>query len=148
MKVLLALPCLILYDPMNCSPVQPSSVPGILQARILEWVAIPFSRGSSWPRDQTSLLHWQTDSLIWATKEIHLGLICVWMSSTLWVVCTGMLSHFSCVCLFAILWTIACQCLLSMGFTKQEYCLDTWLLAHYVIQWVSFSKYMLQWLTK
>ena len=29
-----------------------SSVHGILQARILEWVAIPFSRGSSWPRDQ------------------------------------------------------------------------------------------------
>ena len=37
---------------MDCSP--PSfSVHGILQARILEWVAIPFSRGSSWPRDQT-----------------------------------------------------------------------------------------------
>ena len=30
-----------------------SSVRGILQARILEWVAIPFSRGSSWPRDRT-----------------------------------------------------------------------------------------------
>ena len=30
-----------------------SSVHGILQARILEWVAIPFTRGSSWPRDQT-----------------------------------------------------------------------------------------------
>ena len=30
-----------------------SCVHGILQARILEWVAIPFSRGSSWPRDQT-----------------------------------------------------------------------------------------------
>ena len=37
--------CLTLCDPMACSP------PGILQARILEWVAIPFSRGSSWPRD-------------------------------------------------------------------------------------------------
>ena len=32
-----------------------ASVHGILQARILEWVAIPFSRGSSWPRDQTCL---------------------------------------------------------------------------------------------
>ena len=40
-----------------------SSVHGILQARILEWVAIPFSRGSSQPRSQTGLLHWQTDSL-------------------------------------------------------------------------------------
>ena len=39
-------------DLMNCSPPG-SSVHGILQARILEWVAIPFSRGSSWPRDWT-----------------------------------------------------------------------------------------------
>ena len=37
---------------MDCSPPG-SSVHGILQARILEWVAISFSRGSSWPRDQT-----------------------------------------------------------------------------------------------
>ena len=36
--------------PMDCSPPG-SSVPGILQARILEWVAMPFSRGSSQPRD-------------------------------------------------------------------------------------------------
>ena len=39
-------------DPMDCSP-SGSSVHGILQARILEWVFIPFSRGSSWSRDQT-----------------------------------------------------------------------------------------------
>ena len=44
--------CLTLYDPMDCSPPV-SSVHGILQARILEWTAIPFSRGSSWPRDWT-----------------------------------------------------------------------------------------------
>ena len=41
-----------LCDLMNCSPPA-SSVHGIFQARILEWVAIPFSRGSFWPRDQT-----------------------------------------------------------------------------------------------
>jgi len=34
-----------------------SSVHGILQARILEWVAIPFSRGYPQPRDQTSISH-------------------------------------------------------------------------------------------
>ena len=44
--------CPTLCDPMDCSPPG-SSVHGILQARILEWVAIPFSRGSSWPRNQT-----------------------------------------------------------------------------------------------
>ena len=42
--------CPTLCDPMNCNPPG-SSVPGILQARILEWVVIPFSRGSSQPRD-------------------------------------------------------------------------------------------------
>ena len=41
--------CLTLCSPMNCSPPG-SSVPGILQARILEWVAISSSRGSSQPR--------------------------------------------------------------------------------------------------
>ena len=40
-----------LWDPINCSP-RGSSVCEILQARILEWVAMPSSRGSSWPRDQ------------------------------------------------------------------------------------------------
>ena len=39
-------------DPIDCSPPG-SSVHGIIQAGILEWEAIPFSRGSSWPRDQT-----------------------------------------------------------------------------------------------
>ena len=46
--------CPILWDPMDCSP-QGSSVHEILQARILEWVAIPFSRGSSRPRDWTQV---------------------------------------------------------------------------------------------
>ena len=44
--------CPTLYDSMDCSPPG-SSVHRTLQARILEWVAIPFSRGSSPPRDQT-----------------------------------------------------------------------------------------------
>ena len=47
--------CVQLWDPMNCSPPG-SSVHGILQARILEWVAIFFSRGFSWPKDQTHVL--------------------------------------------------------------------------------------------
>ena len=49
-KVLVAQLCPIFCDPMDCSPPGPS-VHGILQARILEWVAIPFSRGSSQPSD-------------------------------------------------------------------------------------------------
>ena len=42
--------CLTLWNPMNCSPPG-SSVYWIFQARILEWVAMPSSRGSSLPRD-------------------------------------------------------------------------------------------------
>ena len=50
--------CSGLCDPMNCSPPG-YSVHRILQASILEWVAVPFYRVSSWP----SLLHWQVGSL-------------------------------------------------------------------------------------
>ena len=46
--------CLTLCNPVDGSPPS-SSIHGILQARILEWVAIPFSRGSSWPRNQTGV---------------------------------------------------------------------------------------------
>ena len=49
-KVLITQLCLTLSHPMDYSPVG-SSVHGILQARILEWVAIPFSKGSPRPRD-------------------------------------------------------------------------------------------------
>ena len=69
---LVAQSCLTLYHPMDCSPLSGSSVHGILQARILELVAFPFSRGSSWPRD------WTLVSCIagrffttWATREAH-----------------------------------------------------------------------------
>ena len=51
-KVLVAQPCPTLCDPIDCSPPG-SSIHGILQARILEWVVVTFSRGSSQPRDQT-----------------------------------------------------------------------------------------------
>ena len=56
-----------LCDPMDCSPPD-SSVHGFFQASILQWVAISFSKGSSWPRDRTCvscigrwiLYHWDT----------------------------------------------------------------------------------------
>ena len=57
-----------------CDPVDHSlpgfSVHGILQARILEWVAISFSRGSSQPRDQTRIPHIAGRCFtVWATRE-------------------------------------------------------------------------------
>ena len=52
--VLVAQSCLSLCDLLDCS-WPGSSVPGIFQARILDWVAIPFSRRSSQPRDETQV---------------------------------------------------------------------------------------------
>ena len=64
-------------DPMLCDPMDynlpGSSVHGILQTRILEWVAIPFSRGSSRPRNgtQVSCITGRFIS-VWATREAWL----------------------------------------------------------------------------
>ena len=55
--------------PVDCSPPG-SSVHGILQARLLEWVAISFSRGSSRPRDRTQVSHIAGRRFnLWATGE-------------------------------------------------------------------------------
>ena len=59
-----------LYNPMDCSPPG-SSVHGILQARILEWVAISFSRRPSWSRDQTHIsCIWGSFFTTLATREV------------------------------------------------------------------------------
>ena len=61
---------LTLCSPRDCSP-QGSSVLGIFQPRILlEWVAVPYSWGSSWPRDQTCV-SWIVRQILyhWATQE-------------------------------------------------------------------------------
>ena len=56
--------CPTLCEPMDCT------VHGILQARILEWVAIPFFRGSSQPRDWTQVSHIAGKFFTsWATRE-------------------------------------------------------------------------------
>ena len=57
--------------PLDCSPPG-SSIRGIFQARVLEWVAISFSRGSSWPRDWTQVSHTAGRHFtIWATREVY-----------------------------------------------------------------------------
>ena len=82
-KLLVAQSYLTLCNPMDYSPPV-SSIQEILQARILEWVAIPFSRGSSPPRDQIpgipakDLLHCRQiiyhpsyQSLVWEDPTCH-----------------------------------------------------------------------------
>ena len=59
-----------LCDPVDCSPPG-SSVHGILQARILEWAAISFSRGSSRPRDRTQVSRIGGRSFMQETQKIQ-----------------------------------------------------------------------------
>ena len=63
--------CLTLCNPIDCSLLG-SSVHGLSQAKILEWVAIPFSRGPSQPKDQTLISCLGRQILYhWATLEAH-----------------------------------------------------------------------------
>ena len=67
--MLVAQSCPTLCDPMGCS-LPGSSIHGILQARILEWVAFPFSRGSSQAKDWTQVSWIAGRSFtVWATRE-------------------------------------------------------------------------------
>ena len=73
--VVVALSCPALCDPKDCSPPG-SSVHGILQTSILEWVASSFSRGSSQCRDQTRVSQIAGRSFtVWASREASLALV-------------------------------------------------------------------------
>ena len=75
-QVLVIQSCLTLCNPTDFSRPG-SSVHGILQARVLEWVAIPFSRGSFQPRDWTWVPCIAGGFLnVWTTRETH-GCLCV-----------------------------------------------------------------------
>ena len=134
---------------MNCSSPD-SSAHGISQARILEWVAICFSRGSSWPRDPSHvswigrqiLYHWAAAAT--AAKSLQLcPILCdpvdgsppgspvpgILLARTLeWVAISFSnawkwkvkVKSLSRVRLLATPWTAAYQAL-SMGFSRQEY---------------------------
>ena len=62
----------LFHDPIACTPPG-SSVHGIFQVRLLEWISISYSRGSSWPRDRPPCLlcfpRWQVDTLPLAPLE-------------------------------------------------------------------------------
>ena len=90
---------------MNCSPPG-SSVCSIFQARIMEWVAISFSRESLIQVLNPHLLHWQADSL----PLSHLGSPNRYVSE----------SEVTQLCLTVTPWTVAYQVPPSMGFSRQE----------------------------
>ena len=87
-----------------------SSFHGISQARILEWVAISFSRGSSWPRDGSWISRIAGKTIYHLS---HQGSPCLSMKLKV-----KLLSH---IWLFATPWTVAYQVPPSMGFSRQEY---------------------------
>ena len=136
---LVAQSCPPLCDPIDLA-CQASLFIGILQTRILEWVAVPSSRGSSQPTDQTQISCIAGGFLtVWATRsgfgQISKGTCSLkWNKSakfanclqkeTLSPFCNFLLSSvqsLSPVWLFATPWTIASQIPLSMGFSRQEY---------------------------
>ena len=77
---MIAQSCLTLWDPVDCSP-SGSSAHGILQVRILKWVAMPSSRGSSQPRNQTQVscitgrffTDWATKEVSWYLEDVFFG---------------------------------------------------------------------------
>ena len=123
--------CLTLCDAMDCSPPG-SSVLGILQTRILECIAISFSKGSFQPRDGTwvSCIAGRFFT-IWATGKPY---------SVYWVWKCESVSH-SVVSNSATPWTVAHQVSLSMEFSRQEYWseLPCPVLNHVKFYWASMS---------
>ena len=115
---------LTLCDPIDGSPPG-CPVPGILQARTLEWVAISFSNAWKWKVKVKSLSRvWLFEtpwtaayqappSMGYSRQEYWSG---VPLPSPVF-----MLSCFNCVWLCATLWTVACQASLSVEFPRQEY---------------------------
>ena len=102
--------CLTPRDPMDCS-LPGFSIHGIFQARVLDWGAISFSRGSSWPRDRTqvSCIAGRRFTL-WATREDLVGGLGLWIISEV------------------IDWRVGCNILLnSVDFQKMVLNFELWL---------------------
>ena len=114
--------CPTLCDPRDGSPPG-SSVPGILQARTLEWVAISFSNARKWKVKVKSLIRVQLLVTPWtvahqAPQSMRFSRQEYWSGSPVPSPSVQPLSH---VWLFATPWTAAYQAPQSMGFSRQEY---------------------------
>ena len=111
-KVKIAQSCLTLCDPVDYR------VHGILQARILEWVAFPFCRISSQPRDRTQVSYIARGFFTsWAAREAPYTEL-----FTRIILCARVCAQLIiCVPSFVTLWTVSCQVPLSNGFSQQEY---------------------------
>ena len=118
-------------------PTQGSNPPGLLDCRqilyqlshkrrprILEWVAYPFSSGSSWLRNRTRVSCIAGGFFTnWAIREAQIKFMSCKESlcQHVYYICVCVLSRFSHVRLFVTPWPVAHQDPLSMGFSRQEY---------------------------
>ena len=108
--------CFSLCKPIGCLPPC-SSVLGILQASIMEWASIPFSRWSPWPRFLTLVCCISGRFItVCTTREAK-------KKALVFVVSIRHLSH---IWLIATLWTIAHQAILCMRFSRKEYWSRLW----------------------
>ena len=133
--VLIAQSCPTRCNPTDCRKPG-SSVHGIFQAKVLEWITIPFSRGTSWPRDQTWVYCIAGRFFtIWVTGKTYLGnrhgLIWCWIS------CLGNRSRS-----FCYLW--GCTKILPFTlFVDYESCLISWVFLPTVVNtlviWTKFT---------
>ena len=126
--------CICMYAKLLqlCPTLQPmdyslpaSSAHGILQARTLEWIAMPSSRGSSQPRDQTWILHWQVSSLPLApSRRPTCVCICVYKCT---FVCVWIYIH---IYIFYVY-----QCLKRAWWYIRILFLNTWHMTLFKIVW-------------
>ena len=109
-------PCPTLCDPVDCSPPG-SSVRGISQAKILEWVAFSYSREFSPPRDRTGVSYIGRQSLCCRDNRegYTLPILCIKQ------ITNEKVKSLSRVRLFVTPWTVAYQASPSMGFSRQGY---------------------------
>ena len=105
-----------LGDPLDCRPPG-SSVQGILQERILERIAISFSRGSSWPKDWTPVCC-NAGSLFtdWGTRGYRKGDIIFWLAADSMGLC----------------WIVWANLLIGLPFTVKNILL---LMVNYMVTW-------------
>jgi len=103
---------LTLCKPMGYSLLG-SSLRGIFQARMLEWVAISFSRGSPWPRDPTQVSHIVGRRFtLWATREFILWVYMYILSHIFYCCYKPLHLHWA----FAFLWSFPFLLLFSLFF--------------------------------
>ena len=108
-------------DRMGCNPPG-STVHGIFQSRILEWVAFSLPRGSSWPRGRT-WASWTANRFFtdWASREAQSQLLPIYIWILKFYYCLALWNLFRLLLVPSFFSHVQPFALLSLGFSRQEY---------------------------